>query len=63
MPLRRSGTQSPIRERVESRLQCRPYTFPGLVCPVQIGPELVTHDFDCDDKDPRVNPYFGNCGR
>lgn len=34
----------------------------ALVCPMQLGPEFVLNNYDCDDRDPRRNPYFGNCG-
>lgn len=31
------------------------------ICPMQLGPGYVTNNFDCDDTNAKVNPYFGNC--
>jgi len=31
------------------------------ICPHQLRPGLVVNDYDCDDADPRRNPWAGNC--
>jgi len=32
-----------------------------MACPAQIGPGIVTNNYDCDDRDAKKNPFFGNC--
>ena len=31
------------------------------ICPQHLRPGLVTNNFDCDDADPRKNPWSGGC--
>jgi hypothetical protein len=33
----------------------------SMVCPQNLGPGWVFNDYDCDDRDPRKNPWHDNC--